>query len=83
MIPRRVSVLIAICGWLLARPAAAELPSFLRSENGKVREGNELLGKGDAKAALESYNKAARELPDAPGVQLDRGLSMLKQGELG
>ena len=68
--------------WLAARPAAAELPSFLRSENSKVREGNEQLAKGDAKAALESYNRAARELPDAPGVQLNRGLSLLKQGEL-
>jgi hypothetical protein len=76
------------CAWLglfaalaYAPAAAAELPGFLRKENSHVREGNEQLGKGDAKAALDSYTHAARELPDAPGVQLDRGLALLKQGE--
>lgn len=64
--------------------ASAELPPWplLRTENGKVREGNEKLNKGDAKAALESYTLAARELPEAPGVQLDRGLALLKTGDL-
>jgi hypothetical protein len=46
-----------------------------------VRDGNEQLEKGDAKAALESYNRASHELPEAPGVQLNRGLALLKQGE--
>jgi Ca-activated chloride channel homolog len=72
-----------LCCWLAAGSAAAELPSFLRTENGRVRDGNEALSKGDAKGALEAYNRAARELPEAPGVQLNRGLSLLKQGELG
>jgi Ca-activated chloride channel homolog len=67
----------------LPEPARAELPSFLRVENSKVRDGNEKLDKGDAKGALESYTLAARELPEAPGVQLDRGLALLKSGELG
>ena len=46
-----------------------------------MRDGNEQLEKGDAKAALESYNRASHELPEAPGVQLNRGLALLKQGE--
>ncbi|HEX4355319.1 MAG TPA: tetratricopeptide repeat protein, partial [Polyangiales bacterium] len=74
---------IALGTWLaLLQPVAAELPSFLRSENSRVNEGNEQLGKGDAKSALESYNRASHELPDASGVQLDRGLALLKQGDL-
>jgi Ca-activated chloride channel homolog len=78
----RVAVLSAIAASLLcARSASAELPSWLRTENSRVRDGNEQLEKGDAKGALESYNHASRELPEAPGVQLNRGLALLKQGE--
>lgn len=62
--------------------ARAELPAFLRTENSRVRDGNEKLNKGDAKGALESYTLAARELPEAPGVQLDRGLALMKSGDL-
>jgi hypothetical protein len=63
--------------------AHAELPPLLRTENPRVQEGNQKLSKGDAKGALESYTVAARELPEAPGVQLDRGLALLKSGDLG
>jgi Ca-activated chloride channel family protein len=77
--------LYAGSAWLLALawtgPVAAELPQFLRKENAHVRDGNEALNRGDAKGALESYTRAARELPDSAGVQLDRGLALLKQGE--
>ncbi len=64
--------------------ASAELPpwSIFRTEHSKVRDGNEKLNKGDAKGALESYTLAARELPEAPGVPLDRGLALLKTGDL-
>jgi hypothetical protein len=74
-------LLIASGTWLCAQSASADLPSFLRIENSRVRDGNEQLEKGDAKAALESYNRASHELPEAPGVQLNRGLALLKQGE--
>ena len=75
--------LLALCLALAsAARARAELPSFLRRENSNVREGNEQLSQGDAKGALESYTRAARRLPDSPGVQLDRGLALMKQGEL-
>src|SRR5687767_15000273 len=64
--------------------AAGEAPGFawLRSENRHVREGNEKLKAGDAKAALAAYDRAARELPSEGGVHLDRGLALLKSGEL-
>jgi Ca-activated chloride channel family protein len=61
-------------------PAHAEW-SWLRSENEHVNEGNQKLNAGDAKGALESYDKAARELPSEGGVHLDRGLALLKQGD--
>jgi Ca-activated chloride channel homolog len=62
--------------------AHAEFPGWLRKRNGAVEDGNALLQRGDAKAALAEYDKAARALPHDPGVQLDRGLALLKMGEL-
>jgi Ca-activated chloride channel homolog len=85
-ISQRRSVWLALgllLPWLHTQRAAAELPAFLRSENSQVRDGNQALQKGDAKGALESYNRAAHRLPDAPGVQLDRGIALLKQGDYG
>jgi Ca-activated chloride channel family protein len=82
---KRTAVATCLFGALLALApisARAELPSWLRIENGKVRDGNEKLAKGDAKGALADYDQAARELPDAPGVQLDRGLALMKTGDL-
>jgi Ca-activated chloride channel family protein len=69
---------------LLAAPALARAEgwSWLRSENGNVREGNQKLVGGDHKSALAAYDRAARELPSAGGVHLDRGLALLKQGDL-
>jgi len=69
---------------LLALPALAraDAKSFLRMENGNVSEGNQKLGAGDSKGALAAYDRAARELPSEGGVHLDRGLALLKQGDL-
>jgi Ca-activated chloride channel family protein len=74
-------VLASASLWCAA--AQADLPGFLRTENGEVSTGNAALEKGDAKSAITSYDRAARMLPDAPGVQLDRGLALLKQGDYG
>lgn len=74
--------LLALSLWLAPLTARAELPQWLRTENRRVRDGNDKLTKGDAKGALESYTLAARELPESPGVQLDRGLALLKSGDL-
>ena len=62
--------------------AQAEPWSLLRSKNDNVEEGNEKLTAGDAKAALAAYDRAARELPSEGGVHLDRGLSLLRSGDL-
>ena len=78
----RFWVLQLLAASALPLSAHAELPAFLRSENGNVRDGNDKLNHGDAKGALESYTLAARQLPEAPGVQLDRGLALLKSGDL-
>jgi Flp pilus assembly protein TadD len=77
-----VLVLASVSALLAPLRARAELPSWLRTENGHVEDGNALLAKGDAKGALAEYDKAARQLPDDPGVQLNRGLALLKMGEL-
>jgi Ca-activated chloride channel family protein len=61
--------------------ARADLPEWLRKHNGDVDSGNEALNKGDAKGALEAYGRAARVLPEAPGLSLDRGIAQLKQGD--
>jgi len=63
-----------------ASPAAAWDP-FL-SPNDNVEEGNRAMAQDDADGALEAYDRAVRELPDEPGVHLNRGLALLEQGEL-
>jgi cobalamin biosynthesis protein CobT len=75
------AVLAAVLGLGVPLPARADLPEWLRKRNSDVDSGNDALNKGDAKGALEAYNKAARALPEAPGLQLDRGIALLKQGE--
>lgn len=77
-----LGVIVAVAGLVPSVAARAQLPAFLRTENDHVEDGNALLEKGDAKAALAEYDRAARELPSDPGVQLDRGLALLKLGEL-
>jgi Ca-activated chloride channel family protein len=79
-----LAYLVVACACWLVSPqmAAAELPSWLRTQNGHIEDGNALLAKGDAKSALAEYDKAARQLPEDTGVQLDRGLALLKIGEL-
>ena len=80
--PISLRVLLALVA--LAEPAVAQAEgwSWLRSENRSVREGNAKLVAGDAKGAIEAYDRAARQLPSDGGVQLDRGLALLKTGDL-
>jgi tetratricopeptide (TPR) repeat protein len=44
-----------------------------------VNKGNALMAEEQYGPALEAYDEAARELPDARGVQLNRGLALLAQ----
>jgi Ca-activated chloride channel family protein len=56
---------------------------WLRSRNSDVEEGNRAMEAGDANAALQHYDEAARALPRAGGVQLNRGLALLAQADFG
>jgi Ca-activated chloride channel family protein len=80
---RALSVALIVGALWLGSSAAvhADLPEWLRKHNSDVDSGNEAMNKGDAKGAMESYSKAARVLPDAPGLSLDRGIAQLKQGD--
>jgi Ca-activated chloride channel homolog len=77
------AVLLALSYTSLGSTSKARAWELFRSESSDVRRGNEHLTKGQHKEALEAYDEAARELPDDPGVQLDRGLALLGAGKLG
>ena len=64
---------------LLALPSNASAWSPLRAENPNVKKGNALMAEERAAEALEAYDEAARELPEARAIQLNRGLAMLAQ----
>jgi Ca-activated chloride channel homolog len=66
----------ALLGMLV--PSRALAWEWLRSSNKNVEEGNAKIKNNDQKGALESYDKAARELPSNGGVHLDRGLALMK-----
>jgi len=69
-----------LCGLVVfALPAGAAAWSPLRAESANVKRGNELMAQQQYEAALEAYDDAARKLPEAPGVQLNRGLALLAQ----
>lgn len=70
-------------GLVLLQGGTAKAWELFRSESGSVAQGNEHLAKKQYKEALESYDRAARELPDDPGVQLNRGLALSALGKLG
>jgi Ca-activated chloride channel homolog len=52
-----------------------------QSSNTNIEEGNAKLGAGKIKEALEYYDKAAKELPDEPGVQYNRGIALHRLGQ--
>ena len=78
---------VAQLGLIVTIVSAAATPvrawELFRSESSAVARGNEHLAKGQHKEALAAYDEAARELPDDPGVQLDRGLALLATGKVG
>lgn len=77
-----VAALLGIGAGVTPARARAEDWHWLRSENRSVREGNERFAAGDTKAAISAYDRAARELPAEGGVHLDRGLALLKSGQI-
>lgn len=82
--PGALCAMLVIAGGSAFVPAAAraDLRDWLRSKNGHVERGNQKLAAGDAKAALAQYDRAARELPAAGGVHLDRGLALMQTGDI-
>jgi Ca-activated chloride channel family protein len=74
---KRLVPLIA-CFTMIA-PTTAHAWSPLRAENPDVKKGNALMDEGQPVEALDAYDQAARALPDARGVQLNRGLAFLAQ----
>jgi Ca-activated chloride channel family protein len=75
-------LLLASADAAQAEERAGDDSSWLRSENDHVRDGNALFKAGKAKEALAAYDRAARELPSEGGVHLNRGLALLKTGDL-
>jgi tetratricopeptide (TPR) repeat protein len=63
----------------LLTPASALAWSPLRAENPNAKRGNEQMAAEQYAEALEAYDQAARELPEARAVQLNRGLALLAQ----
>jgi Ca-activated chloride channel homolog len=80
---RAVCSLLGLLLWLSMAPRPARAWELFRSESSAVERGNEHLEKGQAKEALEAYDEAARELPNDPAVQLDRGLALKALNKLG
>jgi Ca-activated chloride channel family protein len=76
-----VFALLALSLTVHARPALAW--ELFRSQSNAVERGNEHLAKGQHEEALKAYDEAARELPNDPAVQLDRGLALSSLGKLG
>lgn len=67
----------------LTSPPSARAWELFRSQSSAVERGNEALAKGQHQEALEAYDEAARELPNDPAVQLDRGLALMGLDKLG
>ncbi|MFH1132270.1 MAG: tetratricopeptide repeat protein, partial [Pseudomonadota bacterium] len=54
---------------------------LFRSTNSNVENGNTKLEGGKPEEALKFYEKAAKQLPDEPGVQYNRGIALQKLGK--
>lgn len=63
-------------------PGSAQAWELFRRPHPSVEEGNAALEAGNPDRALAHYEEAARDLPRAPALFLDRGLALLDQGEI-
>jgi Ca-activated chloride channel homolog len=71
---------LAALGALVALLAGAWEP--LQSRNRTVEEGNARLQAGQAKEALDLYDRAAARMPDDPALHFDRGAALYALGRL-
>src|SRR5205807_434697 len=53
----------------------------LSSTNRHVEQGNRLYGEGKLADALREYDRAARALPEEPGVRFNRGAALYGLGK--
>ncbi|GAB5540954.1 MAG: hypothetical protein SangKO_007140 [Sandaracinaceae bacterium] len=67
---------------LLAAPGSAVAWDPFLVPNDHVEDGNARMVDDDPQGALHHYEQAARQLPNEPGVHLNRGLALLDAGEL-
>jgi tetratricopeptide (TPR) repeat protein len=72
---------LALLALLICSPAHAW--DLFRSRSSAVERGNEALAKGQHEEALKAFDEAARELPDDPALQLDRGLALMGLDKFG
>ena len=75
---RTIACVLPFALLLAASPAGAWNP--LQSKNWKVKSGNKKFEKEKYGEALESYDKAALQLPDEAGVHFNRGDALFKMG---
>ncbi len=54
---------------------------LFQTRSSAVEEGNRLLREGKLKEALAAYQRAAKQLPDEPGVQYNLGIAHYKLGQ--
>jgi tetratricopeptide (TPR) repeat protein len=54
---------------------------LFQTRSDAVEEGNRLLRAGKLKEALKAYERAAKELPDEPGVQYNLGIAQHRLGQ--
>jgi Ca-activated chloride channel homolog len=80
MFSRGLVWVLSAVGLLAASSPALAWDPFTRP-NSNVEDGNQAVAEGDFAGALEAYDRASRELPTEPGVQLDRGIALLHQGD--
>jgi tetratricopeptide (TPR) repeat protein len=70
---------LALLALLALTPLLLGFDPF-RTSNSNVERGNASLEQGKFKEALSAYDRAAKELPDEPGVQYNRGVALAKLG---
>jgi len=76
----RSTIALAAALVVLVASASAWAWNPLESRNGKVKSGNKKFVKEQYAESLESYDKAALELPDEAGVHFDRGNALFEMG---
>ena len=76
-----VALMPIVIGMLINLSTALAWTPF-HTENANAKKGNALMAEEHYSDALEAYNKASKQLPDTPGIQLDKGLALIAEGNL-